>query len=115
MGLSFNKYFKKLNDEYIENFFTILNLLIEKTIEFHNVQVYRNTNFIQDDVVFLLKSMTSHYHFTEKHKQKLQIIKCQEDNSEDVSWKFIYDQKFVLFLKSEIYFTWIILILEDFI
>ena len=74
MGLSFNNYLEKENDEYIKNFFIVLNILLKSTIEIQRIVIdgSRKLKFLEEDIVFLLKSMTSHYHFTEKHKEKLQ-------------------------------------------
>ena len=116
MGLSFDKYLEKENDEYIQKFFNILNRLLKSTLEVHRSSLERNPGefkFLEQDIVFLLKSMTSHYQFTEKHKKKLQIVSYKDKDSGNISWEFFYNEDHVFSLPDQLHFTRSLEVLEN--
>ena len=128
MGKVFDSYLERSFDEYIENFFYVLNIFITKTILLREITPSKG-DAMEVNIIFLLKTLTSHYQFTEKYKKKLEIEVCPrtpEDIAQDVFpgdtnnfiVKFFYKKKEVLVLLPEYSFSndinkWEILLYMD--
>ena len=128
MRKSLEYYFEKFNDEYIENFFYVLNIFITKTILLREITPSKG-DAMEVNIIFLLRTLTSHYQFTEKYKEKLEIEVCPrtpEDIGQDIFpgdtnnfiVKFFYKKKEVLVLLPEYSFSndidkWEILLYMD--
>jgi len=128
MRKSFEYYFEKFNDKYIENFFYVLNIFITKTILLREITPSKG-DAMEVNIIFLLRTLTTHYQFTEKYKKKLEIEVCPrtpEDIAQDIFpgdtnnffVKFFYKKKEVLVLLPHYSFSndidkWEILLYMD--
>lgn len=128
MGKTLDSYLESSFDEYIENFFILLNLFITKTVELREITPIKG-DAMEVNIVFLLKTLTTHYQFTEKYKKKLVIqvfSRIPGDGPPDVFpgeavdyfVKFFYKEKEVLSLFPQYSFSneiekWEILLYMD--
>jgi len=114
MSRSFIKAIDRNNDEYIYSFFNVFNYLTTNTVKVQSLNRNQDVYGISETIVFLLKTMTSHHHFTLKHKENFKIDKeiVVEDR---FYWNFSYKGQIVLAVSDISIFTQDIDILEKFL
>lgn len=128
MGKTLESYVESSFDKYIENFFVVLNLFIIETIRVRQITPIKGDS-MEANIIFLLKTLTTHYQFTEKYKKKLEIQVCPR-NPRDIAQdifpgdtnnffvKFFYKKKEVFSLFPQYSFSndidkWEILLYMD--